>query len=449
MRFTGIREKKTRQAVAVCVLAAVLTVGCGSDAAVPALENGNTETDVVSGNDLAETESVSENDARPAVLVKGIYMTGYTAGSEQLDELIRLVEETELNTLVIDVKNDDGQITYAMDSPLVQETGAATAQIPDIRTLVEKCREKDIYLIARVVAFKDPLLAEKRPELAVRKKNGEIFRDKKGLAWVNPYEKEVWDYLVEIAAQAADAGFDEIQFDYIRFSTDLKAEELDFGPEAEGKSRTRVITEFTQYAYDALSPLGVKVSADVYGTVIDNRIDQDIVGQRYADMARHLDYICPMVYPSHYGPGNFGLEVPDAQPYETIFGAMQQSKEVLGRIPEEERAGVRVWLQAFTAGWVSGHISYGAEQLRQQMKGAYDAGYEEWILWNAAAGYKREWFFTDEEAAAEEKRWQLERARKKRAAVVAEQREKEQAEKAEKTEEGQNGETVSENEAEP
>jgi len=236
-----------------------------------------------------------------------------------------------------------------------------------------------------------------------------MFRDKNGLAWVNPYRKEVWDYLVEISAQAAEDGFDEIQFDYIRFSTDLKADQLDFGPEAENKSRTAVITEFTEYAYDALSPLGVKVSADVYGTIIQNRIDQDLVGQRYRDMARHLDYICPMVYPSHYGPGNFGLAVPDAQPYETILAAMNQSKEELDRIPEKNRAGVRVWLQAFTAKWVKGHISYGTDEIREQIHGAYDAGYEEWILWNAAVNYKRETLLTEEEAAEEVRLWEEEK----------------------------------------
>lgn len=148
---------------------------------------------------------------------------------------------------------------------------------------------------------------------------------------MNPYNREVWDYLVEIGTQAAEAGFDEVQFDYIRFSTDLKTDKMDFGPAAEEQSKTDVITEFTQYAYDKLSPEGVYVSADVYGTIIDSKIDQDIVGQNFVDMASHLDYICPMVYPSHYANGVYGIPIPDAQPYDTVKAAMQAAAKQLER----------------------------------------------------------------------------------------------------------------------
>lgn len=151
-----------------------------------------------------------------------------------------------------------------------------------------------------------------------------------------------------------------------------------------------------------MSPLGVFVAADVFGTVIDNETDQAIVGQDYGQMARHLDYICPMVYPSHYVNGAYGISVPDAEPYQTIFSAMSSSAETLAGI-KEEKAKVRVWLQGFTASWVPGHISYGRAQIREQIKGAYDAGYEEWILWNAAVRYERDSLLTDEEAETERK----------------------------------------------
>ena len=372
----------------------------------------------VSGNDgsagsvmeeevIVPVEEDSEGIPRPdPVKVKGIYVSGPAAGIAKMDELIDLVDRTELNAMVIDVKNDEGKVTYKMQSDRVQELGTSVRYIPDIKGLVDKCKEKDIYLIARIVAFRDPYLAEKKPEWAVHDGDGEIFRDKNGMAWVNPYNRELWDYLVEVASQAAADGFDEVQFDYIRFSTDIKEEEVDYGPEAEKIDKIEIITEFTKYLYENLVPCGVYVAADVFGTVIDNEIDQKIVGQDYVKMAQNLDYICPMVYPSHYHNGAYGIVVPDADPYATIHAAAVSSARQLQAVPEEDRAHVRLWLQSFTASWVPGHIRYGPEQIRQQIKGAYDAGYEEWILWNAAVNYQPDSLLTPEEAEEERQRWE-------------------------------------------
>ena len=431
--------KKLIYLVSVLLLADSLCFGCGSVEAEAMAES-------VLGNDMAETASLSANDAeatvsgnmqadtsvsgnsaagaplqessaenvaedtrREPVKVKGIYVSGPTAGIAKMDDLIELVDQTELNAMVIDIKNDEGKVTYKMQSKQVLEIDAGVRYIPDIKELVAKCKEKDIYLIARIVAFRDPYLAEQKPEWAVHTKNGEIFRDKNGMAWVNPYCREVWDYLVEIASEAAQEGFDEVQFDYIRFSTDIGEEEVDYGPESENIDKIQIITEFTEYLYEQLVPQGVYVAADVFGTVIDNETDQEIVGQDYVQMAQHLDYICPMVYPSHYHNGSYGITVPDAEPYRTINAAASSSAEVLNAVPEENRAHVRMWLQSFTASWVPGHISYGPKQIREQIKGAYDAGYEEWILWNAAVNYQPDAFLTEEEAEAERLRWEDEK----------------------------------------
>ncbi|MFR2279354.1 MAG: putative glycoside hydrolase [Lachnospiraceae bacterium] len=376
----------------------------------------------------AEVQSVEQERKEP-VKVKGIYVSGPIAGNARMDELIELVDTTELNAMVIDIKNDDGRVTYKMDpDTLVSQIGASINYVSDMKELVQRCKEKNIYLIARVVAFKDPYLAQQRPELAVRKKNGDIFYDKSGLAWVNPYNREVWDYLVEIGTQAAEAGFDEVQFDYIRFSTDLKTDKMDFGPAAEEQSKTDVITEFTQYAYDKLSPEGVYVSADVYGTIIDSKIDQDIVGQNFVDMAFHLDYICPMVYPSHYANGVYGIPIPDAQPYDTVKAAMQAAAKQLEKIPEENRAAGRVWIQSFTASWVEGHISYGSKQIRDQIQGAHDAGFDEWILWNAAVKYKEDSLLTEDEARAQQEEWDSEMSEAIETAIETTQAVEEEAE---------------------
>ena len=380
----------------------------GDDVEMTNDETGNAEQkeNSISENDM--TGEVTENVRPEPVKVKGIYVSGPAAGIARMDDLIDLVDRTELNAMVIDIKNDEGKVTYKMQSEQVLEIGAGVRYISDIDELVAKCKEKDIYLIARIVAFRDPYLAERKPEWAVRTKDGEIFRDKNGLAWVNPYRREVWDYLLEIASQAGQAGFDEVQFDYIRFSTDVNESEVDYGPESEGVGKIDIITEFTEYLCEQLMPQGVYVAADVFGTVIDNETDQEIVGQDYVLMAQHLDYICPMVYPSHYHNGSYGIKVPDAEPYRTINAAASASAQELNAVPEENRAHVRMWLQGFTAGWVGGHISYGPEQIRAQIKGAYDAGYDEWILWNAAVNYQSEAFLTEEEAEEERLRWEAE-----------------------------------------
>ena len=444
-------------------------------------ESGVSENSIsgnmISGNGISENagspNAVSENDTseegllpeEERVKVKGIYVTGAMAGTSGMDDLIALVDRTELNTMVIDVKNDDGRVVYEMDTPMVSEIGSSKKLVSDMPGLIQKCKEHDIYLIARIVAFKDPFLAENRTDLALHDESGNLFRDSSGLAWVNPYKEEVWEYLLEIAEEAVAIGFDEIQFDYIRFATDSGMKNVDFGPEAEGKSREAVITEFVEYASERLHSQGIPVSADVYGIVIDSELDASLVGQNYYEMSKYLDYISPMVYPSHYGPGNLGLAVPDAQPYETIYRSMSASRRVLAGLegPEEEveavsgndiplktedvsgndvpqdaavesvgvvsqetaavsgngavsagartelpdpkemepaeeiRAQVRPWLQDFTATWVDGHITYGPEEIRAQIQAVYDAGYEEWILWNAANRYTEGGLLPEEE----------------------------------------------------
>ena len=422
------------------------------------------------------------------------------AGTAGMDNLIALVDRTELNALVIDVKNDDGYLTCELDVPLAEQIGSEKHYIKDLPALVQTCKEKNIYLIARVVAFKDPILAEKMPEWSLHNSDGSIFRDKSGLAWVNPYRKEVWEYLASVGEAAIKAGFDEVQYDYVRFSTDSRMKQVDFGDSTKGRTKTEAISGFTLYASERIHAAGGRISADVYGVVIDSEEDQQIVGQNYVEMSRSLDAISPMIYPSHYGPYNYQIPVPDAQPYDTVLAAMQASKMVLagldpktGKKPvsadvsgndavdveivggeavsgnnaadaaadsqstsgttvvsgndaaqdsedaqaadgaqatadaqaakgaqaaedaaaktfalsKEEiaqldpttgvQATVRPWLQDFTATWVKGHISYGPEEIRAQIQAVYDAGYEEWILWNAANRYTEGGLLTQEE----------------------------------------------------
>lgn len=369
--------------------------------------------------DKQEGDAESGQEEAPNPKVKGIFVTGPMAGTDNMENLIDLVERTELNAIVMDVKNDEGRVVYDMQLPEVEEVGAGIRYVRDMEGLAAECKEKDIYLIARIVAFKDPFLAEVKPEWCIHCVDGSVFRDKNGEAWLNPYNREVWDYLLVIAKEALRIGFDEVQFDYIRFSTDSGMENADFGTEAENKDRQQIITEFVSYVSDEIHKAGGVVSADVYGMVIDSETDQRIVGQNYKEMSKYLDYISPMIYPSHYGPYNYNIPVPDAEPYRLVLTALQSSKKVLAGIPvvsvsgneipeytqeevaallpaEDVRAQVRPWLQDFTATWVKGHISYGAEEIRAQIQAVYDAGYEEWILWNASNRYTEDGLLLEE-----------------------------------------------------
>jgi putative uncharacterized protein (fragment) len=460
--------------------------GMSNESGAETTVDGDTAANPGASTDSVEDAATVKELNR--IKVKGIYVSGPMAGTAGMDNLIALVDRTELNALVIDVKNDDGYLTCELDVPLAEQIGSEKHYIKDLPALVQTCKEKNIYLIARVVAFKDPILAEKMPEWSLHNSDGSIFRDKSGLAWVNPYRKEVWEYLASVGEAAIKAGFDEVQYDYVRFSTDSRMKQVDFGDSTKGRTKTEAISGFTLYASERIHAAGGRISADVYGVVIDSEEDQQIVGQNYVEMSRSLDAISPMIYPSHYGPYNYQIPVPDAQPYDTVLAAMQASKMVLagldpktGKKPvsadvsgndavdaaivggeavsgnnaadaaadsqstsgttavsgndavqnaenaqaadgaqaaedaaaktfalsKEEiaqldpttgvQATVRPWLQDFTATWVKGHISYGPEEIRAQIQAVYDAGYEEWILWNAANRYTEGGLLTQEE----------------------------------------------------
>lgn len=340
---------------------------------------------------LAEIPEVIENvPTKQLRKVKGIYVTGPMAGSQYIDNLIALIDETELNTMVIDIKNDDGRITYRMDLEQANNMEACIRYIPDMEGLMAKLKEHDIYTIARVVCFKDPCLAKAHPEYTIKNPDGSPLTDKNGLAWINPYEKDTWEYITDVSVKAADLGFDEIQFDYVRFPEGGAAQNADYGVDTQSYTKEQVILDFLTYATERLHEKDIILGADVFGTVIHSNVDAGIVGQNYKEIGCIVDVICPMVYPSHYQNGTFGLGVPDAYPYETVYEAMKDSTKKLGSVEEADRAVVRPWLQSFTASWVSGHIPYGGEEIRKQIQAVYDAGYEEWILWDASNRYSKD-----------------------------------------------------------
>ncbi len=315
--------------------------------------------------------------------VRALYVNAYSAGSSaRMTALIDLADRTEINAFVIDIKEADGQVTYRSSVPLVRRIGAnQIAPIRDVRALLARLREHGIYPIARIVVFKDPTLAAARPDWAIQTADRRLWRDQHGVAWVDSYNRNVWDYNLALAREAIALGFSEIQWDYVRFP-DVPAAYMRTAvyPAREGRSRQQAIREFLRWTREQLSPLGVQVTADVFGVTTSSPGDVGI-GQHWESMSDVTDVLLPMVYPSHYPRGSFGIRHPNAAPYHTVLTAMRYAVRRSGRI--ENAATVRPWLQDFTLG----QPVYRAAHVRAQIQAVYDAGLDEWVLWNASSRY--------------------------------------------------------------
>ncbi len=308
--------------------------------------------------------------------IRGIYMPGGLVGSSsELERILSLVERTELNSVVVDVKLDSGDIIYPARHPLAREAGVRT-RISDLESLVRQFTDRDIFPIARIVVFKDDRIPAIKPEWAVVAGSGAPFRDGIGSLWVDPHAEEMWDYVIDIAKEAAQAGFWEIQFDYIRFPTNGNTRNLRY-PEEDGRSKAEVVHDFLERASEELEPYGVLVSADVFG-LVPTVVDDMGIGQSWDMLAQVVDILSPMTYPSHYGPGIYGIPVPDREPYHTVYGSLRDG---MRRTPPDA-VTIRPWLQDFS--W--GH-RYGPEEVRAQIRATYDAGIEGWLLWNAGGRY--------------------------------------------------------------
>lgn len=352
-------------------------------------EYKNTEMASYQGMDYLNQDSPDWELMKKRVKVKGIYMTGNTvAYKERFDKLIDLVKTTEINSVVIDVKDDTGLMTYSSGLPDVAFTGAnKNVRIKDINEIMKILRDNNIYAIARIVTFKDRTAGDRYANMAVKNTSGGIWRDRSGMSWLNPYNKDSWSYIVSIAEEAAVIGFDEIQFDYVRFPTDGNTKIIDYGSSAKGKSKAEAIAEFLAFGRERLEKKGVVVSADVFGLVTTATDDMKI-GQHLESIAGSVDVICPMVYPSHYGKGSYGVTEPDFEPYKIVNKSMEVAQGRINAIKGVSRKAVlRPWLQDFTASYLPRYKRYGPAEVRAQIDATYDAGAEEWLLWNAGNKY--------------------------------------------------------------
>ena len=314
--------------------------------------------------------------------VKGLYLTVYGIASAKLrGAALEAIRENHLNAMVIDVKGDRGFIPFKVDLPQADEIGAQKLiLVKDMKALLASLKEQGLYLIARIVVFKDEPLAAAKPQLAVKNNGGGVFRDREGLRWVDPFRREVWEYNIAIAKAAAEAGFDEIQFDYVRFPDNRG---VGFSQPANEDSRTEAITGFLEAAHKALVPYNVMVAADIFGYVCWNLNDTDI-GQKIAPILNAVDVVSPMLYPSGYQFGIPNYRNPVQHPYEIVHLSLKRAQERTGVPPRR----FRPWLQAFRDYAFRGG-DFGEERMRIQIKATEDFGASGWMFWNPRNVYPK------------------------------------------------------------
>ena len=330
--------------------------------------------------------------------IRGLYVNSWSAGSRRrMAALIDLARRTEVNTFVIDIKDASGYVSHPSEVPLAQG-GGSDHRHPHSQHVVAPRRQLEgagIYPVARIVIVKDPVLAAAHPELAVQDTAGGVWTDNNGVVWLNPFNKAVWEYHVDLAREVAEMGFPEIQWDYVRFP-DAPASALGRAhfPGRNGQPRTTAIREFLAYSRDALADLEVDVTADVFGVTTSATRDVGI-GQVWESFIDVVDVALPMVYPSHYWKGSYGFEDPNAHPYEIVRKAL---RDALERSASLEGAGAtRPWLQDFTLG----PPRYEAPEVRAQIQAAHDLGIMEWVLWNPGSRYTEDALEPAEGFAAE------------------------------------------------
>ncbi|WP_425542208.1 putative glycoside hydrolase [Salinibacillus aidingensis] len=326
--------------------------------------------------------------------VRGIYVTGPSAGGSRFEELLNLVNQTELNSMVIDIKDDYGDLTFdpGEDSPY---SDIGKNYISDLRSTLETLEKEGVYPIARIVVFKDTRLAEKRPELSF-KENGSIWKNGREEAFVNPFMKEVWEYNLEIAKMAAEAGFKDIQFDYVRFPEGFEKRD-DILQYSEGEyadldmdnvqKRVKAVTDFVSYAKEKLAYYNVDLSVDIFGYSATIP-EAPGIGQNFSKISSNVDVISSMVYPSHW-TSYFDIPFPDKEPYKLVKEYVKVENERLGEL--ENSPVSRPWIQDFEAPWLysGAPTQYGKAEVEAQIKALNEGGVHEFLLWNPSNKYTK------------------------------------------------------------
>lgn len=327
--------------------------------------------------------------------VRGIYLTGHSAGGSRFEDLISFIHETDLNAMVIDIKDDWGNITYRVEeeSPFYD---ISKNYIKDARAMLERLEEEGIYPIARIVVFKDTELALQRPDLSFLE-NGQVWKNRRGEAFVNPFLEEVWEYNLDIAKLAAEIGFQEIQFDYVRFPEGFERMDKTLAyslgqyesGESEVKQRVDAVTDFVKYSKEQLEPYGVDVSVDIFGYSATIE-EAPGIGQNFSQISENVDVISSMIYPSHWGNNYFGIPIPDKEPYRLVEEYALVENEVLNSLDNPPVS--RPWIQDFSATWLyppGQAFYYGVNEVEAQIKALNDNGIQEFLLWDPSNKYTR------------------------------------------------------------
>lgn len=346
----------------------------------------------------------------PPQIIKAIYSSGWSAGSkEKVSYFMNLIESTELNAIVIDVKNCNGEISYETDIELAKKYGSEEIKIIKPNALIKKLHDAGIYVIGRIAVFQDKALANARPDLALQSKSkNEVWKDYRGLSWVDQTSKEVWDYNIAVAQDALDRGFDEVNFDYIRFASDGNMADIRYPFYDEITPKVKIMNDFYRYLREGLP--GEKMSADFFGytTLLENDLG---IGQNLEIAFSYFDYVAPMVYPSHYNKGYHGYDNPAEHPYDVVYSSMIRANERLIEFNKSTttlkmtNSKLRPWLQDFDLG-----AEYDSQKVKAQIQALYDiasmaqtnsstttsvkAG---WMLWSASNIYTKEALLTTDD----------------------------------------------------
>lgn len=325
--------------------------------------------------------------------MRAIYMSACIAGSKKLREnLVAIADTTEVNSIVIDIKDYSGRISFQSDNPLLKPVISETCRADDMKEFIGLLHSKNIYVIGRITVFQDPYMTKMYPDRAVHtKSDGGVWKDFKGLSFIDVGSKEHWDYIVALAKESYRIGFDELNFDYIRYPSDGNMKDTAYKLEP-GEVKSEKLRQFFQYLHDQLKPTGVMMSADLFGMTTTNTDDLNI-GQVLENALPNFDFVDPMVYPSHYPPNFHGYPDPNKNPYGVVYFSMSTAVNRARALDEALASStpgyvgnsvekLRPWLQDFQYGG-----TYGVPEIRAQIKATYDSGLDSWLLWNPANKY--------------------------------------------------------------
>jgi hypothetical protein len=317
-------------------------------------------------------------------VVRALYVNRFAAqSSKKMQRLIQMADETEINALVIDMKDEFG-LNYKPANADWAKNAGTSGTVRNLPALLDTLRAHKILPIARLVTFKDSVTARLNPDHTIRQQNGSVWRDKKGLAWVNPYDRKIWEYNIGVAEELAKLGFGEIQFDYIRFPEPYKSLPTQVFPGNKGESKPDALAAFLKEANSRIDKMGARTTADIFGlvTTVGGPLE---IGQWWERVSPNVDVVLPMVYPSHYPRGDLGLAVPNAEPYKVLHISLSRAKQRDAKLGITQAEHVRPWLQAFTLG----KPPYGPAEIEAQKQGTYDAGYDGWVLWSPGSKYEQ------------------------------------------------------------